>query len=510
MTRLPIAALIAVAVTAHAGDVMLAASPRSCESLRSLELTAGAVTLAETVGAGEFRGAGPGATPGAAFEKLRSFCRVAATLRPSPDSDIKIEVWLPAADWNGKFIAVGNGGWAGTISYAAMADALGRGYATASTDTGHVGGSGAFVLGHPEKLIDFGYRAVREMTVAAKRIVESRYGTSPRRSYWNGCSTGGRQGLTEARRFPEDYDGMIVGAPATPRPLLNGWHLSLVNAALKDPAGFIPVEKHAVVHRAVLEACDALDGLKDGLIADPRKCRFDPSVLTCRGEEGPGCLTARQIATVRTLMSPLRDKAGVAIFPGWEPGSELGWRGVIAGPEPTSLTLDNYKYVVFKNPAWDWRTFDAERDIAAAWKADDDGIVDVREPEVARFVGRGGKMLMYHGWSDPLVPPAASIDKFVHIQQALGGAAKAGQSVRLFMAPGMGHCAGGEGPNTFDAIGALEAWVERGTPPSRIVASHLANGRVDRTRPLCPYPQVATYSGAGNPDTDASFTCREP
>lgn len=513
MKRFRVAMVIAIGLlAAHLLEPVVAAQPRSCDGLSSLKLATATVTVAESVAAGGFAGrvaAPPGAPDAAvAFDKLPPFCRVAATLKPSPDSDIKIEVWMPASGWNGKFLGVGNGGWAGTISYAAMAAAVARGYATASTDTGHSSSGGAFVLGHPEKLVDFGYRAVSEMTVTAKRIIEAHYGTAVRKSYWNGCSTGGRQGLMEAQRFPDHYDGMIIGAAATPRPLLNGWQLSLAQAALTNPAAFVPVEKHAAIHRAVIEACDAVDGLKDGLISNPPKCRFDPSALVCRGEEDrPTCLTARQVETVKAVMAPLRDRSGSELFPGWEPGAELGWRALIGGPEPTPLAIDHYRYVVFKNPAWDWKTFNAQRDIAVALE---DRTVDVPEPDIAAFVKRGGKIVMYHGWSDPLVPPRASVNKFVRVQQMLDGADAAAKSVRLFMVPGMGHCGGGDGPNSFDTIGALEQWVENGNAPAQIVASHRTNGRVDRTRPLCPYPQVAQYKGAGNPDEAANFVCRIP
>jgi len=249
--------------------------------------------------------------------------------------------------------------------------------------------------------------------------------------------------------------------------------------------------------------------VKDGLISDPERCHFDPSVLACHGDDGPTCLTARQVETAKTLMSPLRQSgSGAEIFPGWEPGAELGWRAIIGGPVPTTLSTDHYRYVVFNNPTWDWKTFDAERDIALALKADDHETVDVIQPDITRFAARGGKMLMYHGWTDPLVPPRASINKLVQLQQNLGGADKATQSVRLFMVPGMGHCGGGEGPNAFDMIGALERWVEHRGAPTHIIASHVNERRVDRTRPLCPYPQFARYTGSGSIDDASNFVCR--
>jgi feruloyl esterase len=293
----------------------------TCESLASLTLPNTTITLAQPVAAGDFtppdRGR-PHAVP--------AFCRVAATLKPTADSDIKVEIWLPAAGWNGELQVVGNGGWAGSISYGAMAEALRDGYATSSTDTGHVGGSGSFALGHPEKLIDFGYRSEHEMTLKAKALVAAFYGNPARMSYWNGCSTGGRQGLKEAQRFPDDYDGIIAGAPANPRTHLAFGTMWIAHANLQDPASYIPPAKYPAVHQAVLNACDALDGLKDGLITDPTRCHFDPQVIACKDADDSTCLTAPQIETVKKILSPARNpRTGEEIFPGLEPGAELGW-----------------------------------------------------------------------------------------------------------------------------------------------------------------------------------------
>ena len=509
MTRILTGGLCALMLAAVA-NTDVAAAGASCEALSSLKLPDTTITLARAVEAGTFAPpAGGSAEAGRLTATLPAFCRVAATLKPSADSDIKVEVWLPASGWNGKLQAVGNGGWAGTISYPAMAEALRRGYATTSTDTGHSEPGGAFTLGHPEKFIDFAYRSEHEMTVAAKAVVNAYYGSAPKYSYWNGCSTGGRQGLAEVQRYPNDFDGVIAGAQANPRTHLNAWHLSLVNAALKDPAAFIPREKYPAIHRAVLNACDALDGVEDGLIGDPARCRFDPQVLACQKDDGRECLTARQIETVRTLMRPAKTSRGEEVFPGYAPGSELGWPAVVGGPEPAALTIDHYKYVVFKDAAWDWRTFDIDRDVAVADKVDG-GTINAVNPNIQPFTGHGGKLLLYHGWADQLVAPGTSINYYNSVVKALGGASKAAASVRLFMAPGMGHCSGGEGPNTFDVVSALERWVEQGLPPDKIVASHATNGVVDRTRPLCPYPQVAVYTGNGSTDDANSFACRAP
>jgi feruloyl esterase len=483
------------------------AAAASCDSLARLALKDTAVTKAELVPAGAFEAPGGGAPRGPdPYRSLGAFCRVAATLTPTSDSDIKIEVWLPAAGWNGKYEAVGNGGWAGVISYGEMAAALRAGYATASTDTGHVGGRGTFAMGHPEKLVDFAWRSEHEMTAKAKRLIEAFYGSAPKRSYWNGCSTGGRQGLKAAQMFPEDYDGIIAGAPAN-RTALSLW---IADAVLRDPARYIPPAKYPVIHRAALAACDAGDGLADGLIGDPRQCRFDPAVLLCKEGDGPSCLTAPQVAAATQIYSnAVNRRTGQELFASLVPGSELGWGAQAAGPEAQAMTLDQYRFVVFKDANWDWRTFDFDKDVE---KGDlpENVVMNATNPDMQPFFSRGGKVLLYHGWSDPLVPPVNTIKYYEQVAARVGGAAKAGEHIRLFMAPGMGHCAGGEGPDTFDKVKALEDWVERGQAPARLDASHSTNGRVDRTRPLCPYPQVARYTGTGSIDDAANFTCRMP
>ena len=481
----------------------------SCDSLGSLALPDTTITLAQTVAPGAFK-----ATAGnpEQFKILPAFCRVAATLKPTSDSDIKIEVWLPASGWNGKFQAVGNGGWAGVISYPAMALALEHGYATTSTDTGHVGATGSFALGHPEKLTDFGYRAVHEMTVKAKAIIAAFYGDAPKISYWNGCSTGGRQGLKEAQRFPNDYDAIIAGASANPRTHLSTWQIWLAQGILKDAPNYIPASKYPVIHKAVLEACDATDGLKDGLLNDPTLCHFDPKVVECKEGDQPTCLTAPQVEAVRRMYTaPKNPRTNQEIFPPVEPGSELGWSMLLAGPEPFPAATDRFRYVVFKDPSWDWRTLNFDSDVALADKIDDDTINAI-DPNLRPFLARGGKLLMYHGWADPGVAPRASVNYYKAAFDTASGAGlrPAESSIRLFMVPGMGHCGGGEGPNTFDMMSALEQWKEQGKTPVRIVASHRTAGKVDRTRPLCPYPQVAKYKGSGSLDDEANFTCDSP
>ncbi len=477
----------------------------SCESLGSLALPQTTITHARSVPAGRFE---PPTPPGpTSFSNLPAFCRVAATLRPSSDSEIKIEVWMPAQDWNGKFQATGNGGWSGAVSYGALARALALGYATAGTDTGHSGGRGEFALGHPEKLIDFGYRAVHEMTVKAKAIIAAYYGNGPRLSYWVGCSSGGKQGLKEAQKFPADYDGILAGAPANYWTHLVTGDLWVSQTTLKDPASYIPREKYPVIHKAALDACDALDGVTDGLIENPMRCRFDPSVLACKDGDGPDCLTKPQVESARKIYSgPIHPRSKKQIFPGLEPGSELGWGPLAGGPNPFRIADDHFKYVVFRNPNWDFKTLNFDSDVALADKIDN-GLLNAINPDLRKFLARGGKMILYHGWNDQLIAPRNTINYYENMAAKSGGMAKVSQSIRLFMAPGMAHCSGGEGPNTFDALTALDQWVEHGKAPGRIIAAHSVNGIVNRTRPWCPYPEVAKYKGSGSIDDAASFAC---
>jgi feruloyl esterase len=486
--------------------VASAAAP--CERIGELKLASGVVTAARVVAAGAFT-ASPDSDAGN-FKGLPSFCRVEITLRPSADSEIAVETWLPAEGWNGKFLAVGNGGWAGSLSYSAMADALRRGYATASTDTGHRGGSARFALGHPEKLIDYSYRSEHEMTVAAKAVIAAFYGNGPRWSYFSGCSTGGRQALVEAERFPADFDGIIAGAAANPKANLDAWRISMAQAMLSDPASFIPQSKYQMIHTAVLNACDQIDGVKDGLIENPMRCTFDPRSLACDGADAASCLTMKQVAAATVVMNPVKHpETGEIIFPRLEPGTELGWSRLLGGPTAYDTAVDQFKFVVFSNPEWDWRTFNLARDLAAAAKAGG-GVLAGVNPDLTAFAQRGGKLLTYHGWADPSIAPQASVNFYNKAMAATRPPEKSPDWLRLFMVPGMGHCRGGAGPDTFDAVSALEAWVERGQPPARIVASRITSGKVDRSRPLCPHPQVARYQGQGSIDDAANFSCQAP
>jgi feruloyl esterase len=495
MNLLGVAAMAAAAAAWSAG-----AQAGSCENLASASTPQVEIVLAQTVTAGTL-------TPpdgGAALQQLPKFCRVIVRLKPTADSDIGAEIWLPAK-WNTKLLAIGNGGWGGPVDLDAMAAALRRGYAVSASDDGHTQRGGArFALGHPEKLIDFAYRAEHESTLEAKALIKLLYGRVSSHAYWQGCSGGGREGLIQAYRYPDEFDGIIAGDPANIR--RNAWALWLAVRALNDPAAYIPPAKYPMLHEAVLAACDASDGLKDGLISEPESCHVDFAALQCKGEDGPQCLTPLQVKTAQTMISPATTVTGQVLFPRLEPGTELRWGRMAGGPAPADLFLDEFRYVVYQDPNWDWHRFDLERDAAQAAMVDRD--LDEMDPHLAAFANHGGRLLLYHGWADQQVAPGSTVEFYKEVRSLSTDPDHADNWVRLFMAPGMAHCAGGEGPDSFDSLTALEHWVEQGQAPRRIIAAHRTAGQVDRTRPLCPYPQVARYNGQGSIDAAANFICR--
>jgi feruloyl esterase len=509
---------VALASAAHAAQ--------TCETLTKLDLPATSITLAESVAAGSF-------TPpvGKAPPNMPAFCRVEGTIKPSSDSSIYFEVWMPASNWNRKFQGAGNGGFAGAIGYDQLMNAVAHNYATAATDTGHhAGGTDAsWALDHPEKIADFGYRAIHETAVKAKAILHAFYGDVPQRSYFSSCSNGGRQALMEAQRYPEDYDGIVAGAPA------NYWTHLLANAAWDNLAlfgekdSYIPPKKLPAIQNAALAACDALDGVKDGVIEDPSHCHFDPAVLECQGAESDSCLTAPQVTALKKLYAGGRNSHG-QLFPGYSPGGEAesgGWAVWITGPSPEhslmyTFSTQFYKNMVFDNAAWDYHTFNADRDTKAA---DDkqSGNLNATDAKLNRFRERGGKLILYHGWSDAAIAPQNTIDYYDSVVAKMGAQQAAG-FVRLFMVPGMQHCGGGSGTSSFgqypgfsgdpdrDMDAALERWVEKGVAPERIVAAKRKSdfdpaSAVVRTRPLCAYPLVAHYQGNGSTDDAANFVC---
>ena len=425
-------------------------------------------------------------------------------LKPSADSHVETEVWLPEK-WNGKFQAVGNGGWAGTIPYGAMGRALTDGYATAGTDTGHKGGNALFAIGHPEKLIDLAYRAVHETAVHSKAIISSYYRRPPQFSYWNGCSTGGRQGLFSAQKYPEDFDAIIAGAPANYWSHLHAWDLAVSVPALKDPANAVPSAKLALVNRAVLDACDAHDGVKDGFLNEPRSCTFDVATLQCTAGDGDSCLTAAEIASVKRMYAPARTSNGRDVFAGMDRGSELGWTGRLTG-QPPGVAVGSFQ-VAYQDAAWDPRNFDLDRDLPIVDQRVG-SVLNAIDPDLSAFRKRGGKLILYHGWNDTAISAGNTINYYQSVLAKMGG--DQGDWVRLFMAPGMGHCQGGVGPSQVNWMSALERWRQSGQPPDRIEAARLVDGRVEMTRPLCPYPQVARYTGAGSTNDASNFVCKAP
>jgi len=512
------AAMVGIGALLAAIPDASAKKPVACADLKnSIDLPDTTISISELLPAGT--------NPSPVGSIPVAICRVVGVAAPA----IRFEVWLPSQDWNGKFQLVGNGGTAGVISYAAMRTALGRGYATASTDTGHVS-SGSFdstwALGRPDLVADFGYRGTHATAVNGKAITTALYGEPPEYSYYVGCSKGGQQGLMEAQRFPEDFDGLIAGDPA------NNWtrfyagsHLWYSIATLKDPESYIPASKTAILGNATRAACDTIDGIVDGVIDDPRKCRFDPAVLACSAGQDPAtCFTPKQVQAIKSIWSGVTP-SGEIVHPPLVPGAEDGpggWAAWTTGSAPFTglhfLAADGFfRYMVFENPSYDPFTFNFASDLDFAL-AKVGPLLDAVDPDLRGLERRRAKLIVYHGWSDPDISPLNSIDYFESVVSFMSkkhddraeALARTNDFFRLFMVPGMQHCSGGPGPNTFDMLTALEKWVEQGEAPTRVLASHLTGGVVDRTRPLCVYPQVAVYTGTGSTNDAANFQCMIP
>jgi Tannase and feruloyl esterase len=499
-----------------------------CAELVKISISGVTVISASDIAAGHF-------TPPGSEKALDTpaFCRVIAVARPSSDSVINFAVWIPTGEqWNEDFLGVGNGGYNGAIQYAELTDGLKRGFAVASTDTGHTGADLAFAAGHPEKIVDWGYRAIHIMTESAKQIIREYSGALPKHSYFMGCSTGGHQALSEVQRFPADYDGVVAGDPGNNRVHLNVGFLWAF-AATHDANGnaILPSSKLSLLNKAALQTCDAADGVEDGVISEPEKCQFDPGVLRCKDKENDQCLTEPQIAAAKKVYAgPRNPRTGEQIIAGYSPGSESpegdswahGWRTYITDPnEP--MRLDFWKDWVFNNPTWDWHKFDYDRDVAYA----DAKLVAVNasSPDLTPFKARGGKLLMFSGWADPVGPAMDAVNYYKRVEKTMGGRQETESFFRLFMFPGMAHCGGGPGPNCFggfgptanppeierdaehDVLSAVVQWVEKGVAPSHVVAAHLSGGKIDRTRPLCPYPRLARWNRIGSSDDAKNFTC---
>jgi tannase/feruloyl esterase len=503
--------LLAGCNRAPADDTAAASTtPASCETLATIALPDTKVTKAERVEAGAFvpPPLPPGFPVSVDYRTLPAFCRVTATAAPSPDSAITFEVWLPVEGWNGKVVAVGNGGFSGLIFHPDMVEPLRRGYAVAGTNTGHDGGpaDASFAVGHPEKLVDFAWRAVHETTVKSKAVVTALYSKPPRRSYWVGCSTGGRQGLKEAQRFPDDFDGIAAGAPA------NNWiplmaYGATVQHLVTDPKRGLERPQLTLLKEAAIAACDARDGVTDRVVEDPPRCTFDPGTLACTAGKSSGCLTPSQVETARSIYAGVvNPRTGEKIFPGPAPAGELQWAAYAPGVFP--IAANYWRDQVTGDPNWNPAALDLDKDIARA-RSLDTAEVTTTDPNLSAFVGRGGKLLLWHGWTDGLIPAQNTIDYYESVL-ATTGAEPVKDSVRLFMLPGVDHCFGGEGTFVIDALGAIDTWVESGKAPEQLVASRPLESGGTRTRPLCPYPQVARYRGQGSTDDASNFACEPP
>jgi len=495
---------------------VLAAAQQDCADMRSLKFPNVTITLATAIATPPSyfppRTSGPfGTRPD--LKVTVPFCRVVGYAEPVTDSHIGFEVWLPEpATWNKRFLAVGNPAFEGAISYGGLANNLERGYATASTDTGHVASGHSWAMGQPQRVIDWGHRAVHEMTVNAKRIIEAYYGEPPRYSYWNSCHNGGNQGLNEIQRYPEDYDGVITGDPAYYVTRLQSGSEYIAWIALKDgieAPGYIPPAKYPVLHRAVLDACDAKDGVRDEVIEDPTRCVFDPQTIQCQSTDAASCLTAAQVDTARRIYTGAKFADGTQIYSGFEPGSELRWGEMTAGPEPLEINNGFFKFLVFENPDWDFRTFDVELHTRLA--ADRVGTaVDAYDANLKAFKDHGGKLILYQSWGETWVPPRSIIDFYNNVVEAMGGLSNTRDFSRLFMVPGMGMCPGFNDPRTFNVLEALQQWRENNVAPESIEAAYTDRGTTYKTRPVCTYPQVAIYKGSGDINDAGSFSCGIP
>jgi len=409
---------------------------QKCEALAKLNLPNVIITTARAEAAGQFAGprhpfTGADLTP--FYKTLPAFCRVVAKAHPSSDSDITIEVWMPLDNWNGKLQGLANGGFAGAINYLELGASLQHGYVATGTDTGHAGSpiDAAWALGHPEKIIDFGHRGIHEMTRVAKLVIPQFYGSAPKRSYFAGCSDGGREALMEAQRYPEDYDGILAGAPA------NDW-IGLLSLAVVDtqaltatPASFIPPAKVANIGKAVEAACDKLDGVADGVLNDPRQCRFNPASIQCKeGQDANDCLTAAQVSALETIYAGIHDPSGRTIFPGYLPGAEQGeggWALWITGPAPAKslmayFGLGYYANMVYDEKNWDYKSFTVESGMKTATRKTAEALNAIN-PDLSAFQRRGGKLILYHGWNDPAIPALNTVNYYQEVIAKMGRSA---------------------------------------------------------------------------------------
>jgi len=508
------------------------AAARDCASVAATAV-AGADITATLQPAGPFQV--PAELGPATMVDLPAFCRVKGVLRPSRDSQIAFELWLPAENWNGRFQGVGNGGFAGTIPYGGLAAALRSGHAAAASDTGHAAGvtDAKWARGHPQKVVDFGWRAVHLTAVVGKALTRAYYGADPRKSYFVSCSNGGRQGLMEAQRFPSDYDGIVAGAPAYNwTGLFTGF---VWNAQwLAKPGAMTPAAKATAIASAVLAQCDKLDGLADGLISDPRRCSFDPRTMRCADAETNSCLTDPQIAALGAIRQGPRNPDGKQIYFGFPPGGETapgsaGWDMWIFGAAPGASIQNAFgsnfvKYIVGTGDGWTPSDFNFGRDFERL-RARTASVFNATNPDLSRFAARGGKLILFHGWSDAAIPAQGTIAYRDAVARKMGSA-RTQSFVRLFMVPGMHHCGGGVGPSEFGQDGpsrenddpttsltaALQTWAEKGRAPEQVIASQAPvpgapAGTAIRTGLICAYPRRAELLEGGDPLRAQGYRC---
>ena len=518
----------------------------SCEQLASLPLANTTITSAQVVSAGAFvvpanpagRGGGGssalagtiGAVPDVpgrvtantaglglgynggkgipAFNTLPAFCRIAATLKPSASSDIRMEMWMPTTGWNGRFRGTSPNGLGGVINYNAMGVGLSDGFAIASTDTGHQGGDTAWMQ-IPDRVTDFAGRAMHETTVAGKALATAYYGAAPAYSYMIECGGGSAAALHEVQKYPADYNGVVVGGDAAHLTRQIFGQIWPWMATHPNGVAVLPTTKLSVIHDAILAKCDRLDGVKDGVLESPARCTFDPKEIECKAGDGPDCLTTPQVEAVRKIYEgPINPRTHERVWSPLYRGSELDWEFFVATPAPFGITTSTLRDAILKDPSWDVRTtpVDFDRDVALA---DQSAIarVNASNPDISPYVRAGGKLILSGGWNNALVPAGAVVDYYDSVVAALGGE-EARRAVRLYMVPGMIECNGGPGTDTFDMLAVMRRWVERSQAPNDVLASRVEHGKVVRTRPLCPYPQAATYKGNGSTDEAANFTCK--
>ena len=510
ITRISAGVVCAVLVwcLASARVAVPVAAAGSCEGLMSLKLPSTTITSAKVAPATLPDTKTIVADAPRRAVSLPESCRVAATLRPSSDSEIKMEIWMPVSNWNGKYQAVGNGAFNGNINEGALTTALARGYAASSTDTGHTGGGASWGLGHPEKVIDFGWRAVHETAVASKKIIASFYGNDPKFSYWNGCSAGGRQAMKAAQRFPADFNGIIAGAPGLDWTGRAAQAVRIAKRLEQNESARLGQAQRQLLHTAVVAACDLIDGVKDGVLENPKRCKFDPGVLECKGADAASCLTPPQVETARLIYSAAVNPKTKRAINGLEPGSELGWTDLGWTASARATGLDQFRFLVFGDPKWDLQKFNFESDIVLAEERNDSNQRARSESQAvhqprrqADFVSRLERSADCACRRDPV--PTIAWSRC----QAAGTTCT--NPIGCSWHPAWDTAAAAKDRTHSTCSRHWSGGSKAGMAPDQITASITRpTAMLDRSRPLCPYPQVAVYKGAGSTDDASNFACR--